>query len=80
MKLKENFTVKQAADFLQATFAGDPNRLITGINEIHKVVEGDLTFVDIEKYYAKALGSKAVCSVQIFAQGKEGDVIILEIK
>ncbi|MFK7979503.1 MAG: UDP-3-O-(3-hydroxymyristoyl)glucosamine N-acyltransferase [Saprospiraceae bacterium] len=32
---------------------------ITGINEIHKVVTGDLTFVDVEKYYQKALNSAA---------------------
>lgn len=38
---------------------GDSNFLITGINEIHKVVVGDLTFVDVEKYYQKALKSAA---------------------
>lgn len=33
--------------------------MITGINEIHKVRKGDLTFVDVQKYYAKALTSDA---------------------
>lgn len=33
--------------------------IITGINEIHKVVNGDLTFVDFAKYYDKALKSAA---------------------
>ena len=32
---------------------------IIGINEIHKVVAGDLTFVDVAKYYQKALNSAA---------------------
>ncbi len=32
---------------------------ITGINEIHKVVEGDLSFVDHPKYYDKCLTSAA---------------------
>ena len=30
-----------------------------GINEIHKVVDGDITFVDVEKYFQKALSSAA---------------------
>lgn len=42
-----------------APFKGDGNFLVTGINEIHKVEEGDLTFVDHPKYFDKALHSKA---------------------
>lgn len=38
---------------------GNPIFELTGINEIHKVVTGDLTFVDVEKYYQKALNSAA---------------------
>jgi UDP-3-O-[3-hydroxymyristoyl] glucosamine N-acyltransferase len=52
-------TLQQLADFLGCQFVGDPNHLITGINEIHKVVPGDLVFVDFEKYYKKALDSPA---------------------
>ena len=59
MKLNEHLTVAVAADFLNAKYAGSPERVIAGINEIHKVEAGDLTFVDIEKYYTKALTSKA---------------------
>jgi UDP-3-O-[3-hydroxymyristoyl] glucosamine N-acyltransferase len=33
--------------------------MVTGINEIHKVVPGDLVFVDHPKYYDKALQSAA---------------------
>lgn len=38
---------------------GNSEALITGINEIHMVELGDLTFVDHPKYYKKALESKA---------------------
>ncbi len=41
------------------TIVGNKAFEITGINEIHKVVTGDLTFVDVEKYYKKALTSAA---------------------
>lgn len=44
---------------IDAAFAGSPDFAITGINEIHKVENGDLTFVDHPKYYDKALKSKA---------------------
>lgn len=38
---------------------GDNQLLATGINEIHKVREGDITFSDLEKYFKKALQSAA---------------------
>lgn len=59
MKLPSPLKLKQAADFLGVQFVGNPNAEITGINEIHKVVPGDVTFVDVEKYYNKALYSEA---------------------
>ena len=42
-----------------ADFVGDANFSITGINEIHVVVKGDIVFVDHPKYYDKALNSAA---------------------
>lgn len=44
---------------LQAEFDGDPDFLVTGLNEIHMVEPGDITFVDHPKYYDKALNSRA---------------------
>jgi UDP-3-O-[3-hydroxymyristoyl] glucosamine N-acyltransferase len=38
---------------------GDSSLSITGINEIHKVVSGDLTYCDHPKYFPKVLASKA---------------------
>ena len=52
-------TLHQITSILKADFSGDPNFLVTGINEIHVVQKGDLTFVDHPKYYQKALTSRA---------------------
>ena len=59
MQLYPSQTLKNISDIIDARFIGDPDFPITGINEIHKVEKGDLTFVDHPKYYDKALGSKA---------------------
>ncbi|MCD4773233.1 MAG: UDP-3-O-(3-hydroxymyristoyl)glucosamine N-acyltransferase [Bacteroidales bacterium] len=59
MKLNSNLKVSEVAEFLNAKFIGNSNHLISGINEIHMVEVGDLTFVDHPKYYNKALNSKA---------------------
>ena len=59
MKIAEEVTLNQLAKLLECTFKGDSSHRITGINEIHRVVPGDLTFVDVEKYYEKALTSAA---------------------
>ncbi|TNE54567.1 MAG: UDP-3-O-(3-hydroxymyristoyl)glucosamine N-acyltransferase [Bacteroidetes bacterium] len=59
MKLTEALSLKDAAEFLNCDFLGDPAHLITGLNEIHMVETGDLVFVDHPKYYEKALHSAA---------------------
>lgn len=59
MKLTPPRTVRELAAIIQAEVAGNPEHLVSGINEIHRVEPGDLTFVDVAKYYKKALGSKA---------------------
>jgi UDP-3-O-[3-hydroxymyristoyl] glucosamine N-acyltransferase len=47
------------AEFLGAELSGDKNGQATGINEIHKVEQGDLVFVDHPKYYDTCLRSAA---------------------
>ncbi len=47
------------ADFLSAKIIGDDNASATGINELHRVEEGDLVFVDHPKYYNTCLESAA---------------------
>jgi UDP-3-O-[3-hydroxymyristoyl] glucosamine N-acyltransferase len=59
MKLKEALSLKDVAEFLTCEFVGNPQHLISGINEIHMVQKGDLVFVDHPKYYDKALNSNA---------------------
>jgi UDP-3-O-[3-hydroxymyristoyl] glucosamine N-acyltransferase len=53
------FSLQEITGLLNARFDGDPDFKINGINEIHMVAPGDLTFVDHPKYYDKALNSKA---------------------
>ena len=43
-------------------FVGNPEHVISGINEIHMVENGDIVFVDHPKYYEKALKSAATIS------------------
>jgi len=59
MNLLSPITLREVANFIGATYCGDDRFPITGINEIHMVSPGDLTFVDHPKYYTKALTSKA---------------------
>jgi UDP-3-O-[3-hydroxymyristoyl] glucosamine N-acyltransferase len=59
MQLNEPLTLEDCAALLGKPFSGDATACITGINEIHKVRTGDITFVDFEKYYNKALHSAA---------------------
>jgi UDP-3-O-[3-hydroxymyristoyl] glucosamine N-acyltransferase len=59
MKLPQPIKVKDIAKMVNAEVVGDAEALVTGINEIHKVVSGDITYVDYHKYYQFALNSAA---------------------
>ena len=59
MDLKEPLTTAAVAAIINAKVLGNAQRSVTGINEINRVREGDLMFVDHPKYYAKALNSAA---------------------
>ncbi len=59
MKFTPALTLSELASIVGADFDGEPDFLITGLNEIHMVEPGDITFVDHPKYYDKALHSKA---------------------
>jgi len=59
MKFPRSYSLKEIADILNARADGDPHFQVTGMNEIHMVEPGDLTFVDHPKYYDKALNSRA---------------------
>ena len=59
MKFKSTQTLLKVANLIDASFVGDSDFKITGINEIHVVEDGDIVFVDHPKYYDKALKSAA---------------------
>src|SRR5688572_26303247 len=59
MKFSNPVPVRWLAEFLDAQLVGNVEGNATGINEIHKVEEGDLVFVDHPKYYQKCINSAA---------------------
>ena len=59
MKLTPPRPLAELAALLGAQAIGPADHLVSGINEIHRVEPGDLTFVDVEKYFKKALHSAA---------------------
>jgi UDP-3-O-[3-hydroxymyristoyl] glucosamine N-acyltransferase len=59
MKFKEPIAVTEIAAFIGAELEGDDTLMATGINEIHKVEPGDISFVDFAKYYDACLRSAA---------------------
>ncbi|HEX8514736.1 MAG TPA: UDP-3-O-(3-hydroxymyristoyl)glucosamine N-acyltransferase [Bacteroidia bacterium] len=59
MKLSVPHSLQKIADIIGCDFDGNPEHIITGLNEIHMVEAGDIVFVDHPKYYDKALQSKA---------------------
>lgn len=69
MKFLSPVCLREIALIIDADSNGNADLLVTGLNEIHMVSPGDLTFVDHPKYYQKALDSKA--SVIIINQQME---------
>jgi UDP-3-O-[3-hydroxymyristoyl] glucosamine N-acyltransferase len=59
MKFSSPIKIETIATLINAKVIGDNAKDILGINEIHKVEEGDLVFVDHPKYYDKCLNSAA---------------------
>jgi UDP-3-O-[3-hydroxymyristoyl] glucosamine N-acyltransferase len=59
MKFPSPVSVQWLADLIEAEVEGNRIAEIKGINEIHKVEQGDLVFVDHPKYYETCLQSAA---------------------
>jgi UDP-3-O-[3-hydroxymyristoyl] glucosamine N-acyltransferase len=59
MRFEKPVSVRWIADLIGAKLIGNDSQEATGINEIHKVTKGDISFVDFEKYYNKCLNSAA---------------------
>ncbi len=59
MKFDNPVPVTTIAQLIGAEIAGNKNGMATGINELHKVENGDLAFVDHPKYYDTCINSAA---------------------
>src|SRR5215218_4038167 len=59
MRFERPIPVTQIAQLISAEIIGEDEGAAMGINEIHKVEEGDLVFVDHPKYYKKCIESAA---------------------
>ncbi len=78
MKLEPLQSLKHICSLIDAKFIGDPDFVVRGINEIHKVENGDITFVDHPKYYDKALNSAAsIIIINKEVECPEGKALIL---
>ncbi|MCU7547817.1 UDP-3-O-(3-hydroxymyristoyl)glucosamine N-acyltransferase [Chitinophagaceae bacterium LB-8] len=59
MRFERPVPITEIASLIGAEIIGNQQGVATGINEIHKVEEGDLVFVDHPKYYDKCINSAA---------------------
>ena len=59
MKFAKSIPIKTIAERFKCELIGNAELEATGINEIHKVEKGDITFVDVDKYYDKSINSAA---------------------
>lgn len=59
MKFPTPVSVGVLAELISAELVGNTAGHATGINEIHRVEEGDIVFVDHPKYYDKCINSAA---------------------
>lgn len=59
MKFLQPISLNELCSKFNLDFIGNPNLSVHGINEIHRVENGDIIFVDNKKYFEKALISKA---------------------
>ncbi len=59
MRFEKAVPITTIAQLIGAEIVGNINENATGINEIHKVENGDLVFVDHPKYYDKCINSAA---------------------
>jgi len=59
MKFPQPIPVLEIAKLIGADVIGSSTQKAFGVNEIHKVKPGDITFSDVEKYFEKSLNSEA---------------------
>jgi UDP-3-O-[3-hydroxymyristoyl] glucosamine N-acyltransferase len=60
MKFEKSVSLKEIVSIIgNAKVMGNSDLMLAGMNEVHVVEENEITFVDLAKYYDKALDSKA---------------------
>ncbi|MFL5809442.1 MAG: UDP-3-O-(3-hydroxymyristoyl)glucosamine N-acyltransferase [Flavisolibacter sp.] len=59
MRFERPVPITEIGRLIDAEIIGEKEGVASGINEIHKVEEGDLVFVDHPKYYRKCIDSAA---------------------
>jgi UDP-3-O-[3-hydroxymyristoyl] glucosamine N-acyltransferase len=78
MDLPRPYRLQELAELLGRDPVGDPDHEVMGINEIHRVREGDLVFVDHPKYYDTALQSAATTVlIDQQVEAPEGKALII---
>jgi len=81
LKWAKSISAAELASKLGAECIGDSSIQLTGINEIHCVGNGDVTFCDNSKYIKKALASSASCVlVHERVDAPSGKVLLLIAK
>lgn len=78
MKFPNPIPVKDLAKEYGLQIIGDDQLVAKGINEIHKVENGDITFSDVKKYFKKSLSSDAsIIILNEPAECPEGKAILV---
>jgi UDP-3-O-[3-hydroxymyristoyl] glucosamine N-acyltransferase len=78
MKFPHPIPVQDLAKRYNAQIIGDNTLSATGINEIHKVIPGDIAFSDVQKYFDKTLKSAAtIILLNEATECPEGKVILV---
>ena len=80
MKFKNPISAADLAAKIGAECIGDGKIQLSGINEIHRVTEGDITFCDNSKYIKPALESAASCVLvnELFEAPKNKVLLLLK--
>jgi UDP-3-O-[3-hydroxymyristoyl] glucosamine N-acyltransferase len=78
MQLQKPIPVRELAAQIGAEIVGNADNIATGINEIHKVRAGDITFVDVEKYFHRSINSNAtIIIINKMAECPEGKTLLI---
>lgn len=79
MTFNQPISIRQIATKIKAEIIGDDSLKALGINEIHQVREGDITFSDVRKYFDAAIKSKATFLIlnEKVENLPEGKVVLL---